>query len=740
MTKLYLTFFLLYVTLSSWATHIVGGELQMETLRSSLYGGTHRVYLNLYFDDVNGNRGADDPNVTVSVFRKRDNARMGDVVLPRLTDEIIPYSNPLCSASAASLRTRLIRYSSEVIFRQDVFNDEQGYYLVWERCCRNNIINNIVSPSSAGTVFYLEMPALFQNNRVFVNSSPRFETVKGDFICINKPFSFDFSATDTDGDSLAYSLVTPLNGYSTTVQPAPLARGSSAYPAVSWGAGYSAINAIPGNPPLTINPRTGRLSVIATQLGLYVFSVMVEEFRAGRKIGLVRRDFQLKVIDCPMSAAPKVMARELGKRNFYRAGETIEMSVGQERCIDLFFTDQDANSRLNLKVNPLYPTPLDFKLNLSQVTITNAGDTVKAQICLAECAESFDGRPLRFQVIASDESCPLPQHDTLTISVFVRPRPNQIPQVSTTLANNRATVSMGTLLQFNIDGLDLDPDSIRLEAQGRGFTLASVGMSFTPSRGLGQARSPFQWTPICSAVRNEPYIVDFYVIDLRCGRNRKDSVSVELRATGRPSRTPSIETTLPGNTATVVMEGTAGQPVRFNVNARDPDNDPLTLTGNGRGFTLASAGMSWQDRSGTGTVSGPFEWIPSCDLMEGLPEKTFIIDFVTEDNSCNPNRFDTVKVELTIRDQMVDYAFTPPNVFTPNDDGKNDYFAIDDLPIDNCLEQFEYIEIYNRWGKQVFRDTKPNFRWTGEHISTGQFYYHIKYTKRQFKGVVNLLR
>ncbi|PKK38318.1 hypothetical protein BWI96_00575 [Siphonobacter sp. SORGH_AS_0500] len=740
MAKFYLTLLLLFSTLAAWATHIVGGELQVESLRASLYGGTHRIYLNLYFDDINGNRGADDPSVTISIFRKKDNARMSDLVMPRLTDEIIPYSNPLCSTSAASLRTRLIRYGSEVIFRQEVFNDPDGYYLVWERCCRNNIINNIVSPSSAGTAFYLEMPALYQNNRVFVNSSPRFETVKGDFICINKPFTFDFSATDADGDSLSYSLVTPLNGYSTAAQPAPLARGSSAYPAVSWGVGYSATNAIPGNPPLAIDRRTGRLSVTATQLGLYVFSVMVEEFRAGKRIGLVRRDFQLKVIDCPMSAPPRVMAREAGKRNFYRAGETIEMVVGQERCLDLFFTDQDANSRLNLKVNPLYPTLLDFKLDHSQVTITHAGDTAKARICLAECAESFEGRPLRFQVIASDESCPLPQHDTLTISVFVRPRPNLPPQISTTLANNRATIAMGTPLQFNIDGLDLDPDSIRLEARGRGFTLASVGMTFTPSSGLGKARSPFQWTPVCSAVRNEPYIVDFYVIDLRCGRNRRDSVSVELKATGRPSQRPRVETTLAGNTATVLLEGTTGQPVRFMVNAEDPDNDPITLTGNGRGFTLASAGMSWQNRSGTGKASGPFEWIPTCALMEGLPEKTFVIDFVTEDNSCNPNRFDTVKVELTIRDRMVDYTFTPPNVFTPNDDGKNDYFSIDDLPLDNCLEQFEFVEIYNRWGKQIFRDTKPTFRWTGENTSTGQFYYLIKYSKRQFKGVVNLLR
>lgn len=740
MKKIYLTFLLVWSVLLARATHIVGGELQFESLRSSINGATHRISLNLYFDDINGQPGANDLTVVISVFRKRDNARMGDLEMPRVASALIPYSNPLCTSAGASLRTRLIRYSSDVIFRQQEFDDPQGYYIVWERCCRNNIITNIVRPQDAATVFYLEMPPLYQNRRPYVNSSPQFTTVKGDFICLNRPFTFDFSAVDPDGDSLRYSLVTPLNGYSNTINPKPIAQPSSSYPAITWGAGFSATTAIIGNPPLTINPRTGQLSVTATQLGLHVFSVMVEEFRAGKRIGLVRRDFQLKVIDCPMSAPPVVMAREQGEKEFYKPGQTMEMTVGEQRCIDLFFTDKDPNSRLNLKVQALHPNPLQYTITPTQVTLTTGSDTARAQICLGECAESADSRPLRFQVIASDESCPLPQHDTLTISVFVRPRANQKPKVSTTLANNRATVMVGTKLDFHIDGLDLDPDSIRLEARGRGFSLASVGMNFTASQGLGKARSPFSWTLPCAAVRREPYLVDFYVIDLRCGRNLTDSVSVVLTTTGRPSQPPSVATTLPGNTATVTLQGVAGQPIRFQVNAQDPERDPLVLRGQGRGFALGGAGMQWTDQSGTGTVSGPFEWIPTCELMEGLPEKTFIVDFITEDNSCNPNRYDSVKVELVVRDQMVDYEFLPPNVFTPNDDGKNDHFSVDDLPLDNCIEQFQYVEIFNRWGKRVFRETKSNFRWTGEDFSTGQYYYVIKYSKRQFKGVVNLLR
>ncbi|SDM26507.1 gliding motility-associated C-terminal domain-containing protein [Siphonobacter aquaeclarae] len=740
MKKLYLFTILCLLPFLTRGTHIVGGEIQMEELKNATNGATHRITLNLYFDDINGNVGADDPTVVISIFRKRDNARMGDLEMPRIFDQIIPYSNPLCASAGASLRTRLIRYSSDVIFRHQAFDDAQGYYIVWERCCRNNVISNIVRPQDAGTVFYLEIPPLFQNNRIFNNSSPQFTVVKGDYICLNRPFTFDFSATDPDGDSLRYSLVTPLNGFSTPGTPRPLASPSSSYPAVTWGGGYSAALAIPGNPPLAIDPRSGKLSVTASQLGLYVFSVMIEEFRSGKRIGVVRRDFQLKVIDCPAGNPPVVMAREDGKTQYYRQGEIIRMKAGEKRCLNLYFTDKDPRSRLSLKVRALIPNPLTFTLAPSEVVINTGKDTASAQICLGECAESADGRPVQFQVIASDESCPLPQQDTLTVSVLVEPRPNQKPTVSTTLPGNQTTVPFGTPVAFRVDGLDLDPDSIRLEARGRGFSLASVGMTFPGGKGYGKAQSPFTWNPPCAAVRDQPYIVDFYVIDLRCGRNLTDSVSVSLKATGRPSQPPSVSTTLPGNKATVVLEGTTGEPIRFDVAGVDPDSDPLTVKSAGRGFSLGSAGMQWSDLSGTGRVSGPFEWIPSCDLLEGLPEKTFTVDFVTEDNSCNPNRFDTVSVELTIRDRVTDYAFLPPNVITPNNDGKNDFFYVDDLPKDNCIQQFEYVEIFNRWGKQVYRDTKRTFRWGGENLSTGQYYYVIRYTKQQFKGVVSILR
>lgn len=73
---------------------------------------------------------------------------------------------------------------------------------------------------------------------------------------------------------------------------------------VSWLPGFSATSAIPGSPPLTINQQTGELRVTPSTIGLYVFSVLVEEYRNGQLIGAVRRDYQLFVVDCPPVEPP----------------------------------------------------------------------------------------------------------------------------------------------------------------------------------------------------------------------------------------------------------------------------------------------------------------------------------------------------------------------------------------------------------------------------------------------------
>lgn len=720
------------------ATHIVGGEISLQTVKDNA-AYTHRLSVNLYFDAVRGNRGAIDASITVNFYRKRDLVLMGRATLPLVSQVEIGYNYPVC-AKTSGLYTEHLSYSELINLPVELFGDADGYILAWERCCRNNIITNIVNPAGAGMVFYLEMPPVSVGGVAFSNSSPDFARAQGDYICKGVPFTFDFSAKDADGDSLAYRLVRPLNGFATSTQPntsgSPAGQFGSYYPEVNWQAGFSTDNAIPGTPALRINARTGQLSVTASQLGLFVFSVEVAEFRRGRKIGLVRRDFQLQVIDCVPNEPPTVRLREKGKTTFYRENEIIRVARGQSKCMTFLITDPNVNQRESIVVKPVRGN-LNFTLTPNKLTIDNSTDTIRAELCLDKCSVSLNGEPLIFDVISSDNGCPNAKSDTLRVVLLVEPDLNLKPSVSTTLPGNAGRGIADQALTFNVNGLDADNDSIRLVATGQGFALASVGMEFTPVSGKGKVSQLFKWTPKCNTPG--PYVVNFILTDLRCNHGLADTVRVKLDAPTPNNLKPAVSTSLSRTSVELTMELTSPQAIQFDVLANDTDSSPLTLVGVGRGFDMKTLGMQFTNQAGKPTLRGPFSWTPNCRMLGGEPSKTFVVDFIADDAACS-NRYDTLSVRLTLVDRPTNYEVTPTNVFTPNGDGKNDFFSLDNLPGDNCTERFERVVVYNRWGTAVFQDTSRDFKWHGSDSPSGEYFYLIEYTRRQFKGPLTLLR
>ncbi|MGB0806582.1 MAG: gliding motility-associated C-terminal domain-containing protein [Salibacteraceae bacterium] len=60
------------------------------------------------------------------------------------------------------------------------------------------------------------------------------------------------------------------------------------------------------------------------------------------------------------------------------------------------------------------------------------------------------------------------------------------------------------------------------------------------------------------------------------------------------------------------------------------------------------------------------------------------------------------------------------NVFTPNDDGKNDIFYV---PVFGLTDY--KVEIFNRWGKKVYEWNDPAAGWSGEDQPDGVYYYVV---------------
>ncbi|MDO7844785.1 gliding motility-associated C-terminal domain-containing protein [Hymenobacter sp. M29] len=497
---------LLLAPLGASATHIVGGELDLQHKS----GSTYALTLNLYFDAINGDPNALDQELTAGIFAKGTNQRMANVVLPLTSNTFVQYTNPVCSVGGLS--TRKLVYAKDITLDAATYTNATGYYVAVERCCRNITISNIVNPGGAAQTFYLEFPAVVRAGAAFIDSTPRIFPPLGDYACRNELFYYDFGGQDVDGDSLAYDMVTPLNGHATaavgntapTPSPAP-------YSTITWNAGLGTANQIPGAPTLGINARTGRLTVRPSNLGLFVFGVRCSEYRRGVKIGETRRDFQLYVLACPTNVAPKAQVRAAGSLVTYRPGrDTLRLLPGGNRCLTIRYTDADPNSVLSMSARPVnFTTPAVAFTTSTSGTVRTAADTLTATLCFPACTDT-KGKVYLLDIIVADNGCSLPKHDTVRVAFTAALAPNAAPVLTSTLPPAPLPVSdqapavvrvvIGQRYTATLAGTDADRDALTMTATGVGFDLGAVGMQFAAQNGTGQASGTFSWEPTCTAV------------------------------------------------------------------------------------------------------------------------------------------------------------------------------------------------------------------------------------------------
>jgi gliding motility-associated-like protein len=87
-----------------------------------------------------------------------------------------------------------------------------------------------------------------------------------------------------------------------------------------------------------------------------------------------------------------------------------------------------------------------------------------------------------------------------------------------------------------------------------------------------------------------------------------------------------------------------------------------------------------------------------------------------------------------------------PNAFTPNNDGINDGFQV----VISDVVYFE-INIFNKWGEEIFYSTDPDEIWTGNvkggdhYAPNGLYNYRLRWKgsrtdAEEFSGTIELMR
>jgi hypothetical protein len=495
----------------------------------------------MYYDDINATAGLlnQDLTITVAIYRKggiNANTLVTSVDLTRDEDiGFIKYNYNECTEfNQSKVRTRLFTYTKDIFLDPTVFNDPGGYYVVWERCCRNAVITNIQNPDNTGNAFYLEFPPVVIGGNRFLNSTPLFQPITGDFPCLGQPFTFPFGAFDPDGDSLTYTLVRPYAGWSgpnvgnnNNSEPFP---HPAPYPTITWRTGYSDANQIPGAPALTVDDE-GVLHVKPTQLGLFAFALRVDEYRSGVLIGSVRRDFQFTVINCPLYPGPIIGLDKPGG-GVYVNGDTLNLKVETDTCFTVFISDSSTTER-NLSIRTIKTNIPPSIISINRSFQAKLGVFLRTPLCFDACRKlNIDHDSVFYiEIIVQDEQCPAPKTDTLRLSIAYKPQVNAKPQIVLDTVSFPFTryLMVGDQLQFHVIGTDSNTaDILTMSASGKGFNLSDLGMVFPTTVGSDSIVGPFSWTVPCEALGLGVFKLDFIVKDNSCIVNNEDTVSVTL--------------------------------------------------------------------------------------------------------------------------------------------------------------------------------------------------------------------
>jgi len=282
---------------SAGATHIVGGEMNYRHLGNNNY----EIRLTVYRDCYNGVPPFDNP-AAIGVFDINNNLLNTLYVSFTFSDTMAPSVLSPCLIPPFNICYEKTTY----ITTTNLPLIAGGYQLVYQRCCRNTTILNIVSPLNVGSTYIAHIP---DPSLTTVNSNPIFNNWPPTFICQNVPFIFDHSATDIDGDSIVYVLCDPLDG-ATFANPMPQPPFNPPYTPVIWQPPYGPGNLF-GGTPLTINPQTGWLTATPNTTGQFVYGVCAQEYRNGNFLGETRRDYQMNVVSCPQIVVASILSPTL---------------------------------------------------------------------------------------------------------------------------------------------------------------------------------------------------------------------------------------------------------------------------------------------------------------------------------------------------------------------------------------------------------------------------------------------
>jgi hypothetical protein len=272
-------------------------------------------------------------------------------------------------------------------------NDTNAYLISMSHCCRSPFTANLTSGGN------IHLETLFTNKGT-INSTPVFLNSPITVAQIGKPFQHNPLPFDADFDSVYCRIDTPWDGS---------AVASFGYSSPSFT----------NSGPLTIDASTGQITWTPNLIGSYIIAVMADEYRNGIKIGYIRREFQVDVLDST--------AFGIGNTAIVNANNTVVPPIAQ-----LSYTaNGNTNFNVDFLINDLNSNQQQLALqgevfftgNPATNTIVNATPIATANISWTPWNVQARQKPYvsTLRIKEHNPNTPVIQMKDVTFSIIIAP-------------------------------------------------------------------------------------------------------------------------------------------------------------------------------------------------------------------------------------------------------------------------------------------------------------------------------
>lgn len=362
----------------SFATHLMGGDITYTLIAAP---STYNIKLTLYRDCA-GIPAPTNPTLTIKMWGTQNIIMQGAMYISAAPVNV---SN-LCPAAAYSsycnggslYGMEKWEYSAQLSLPL------MDMSLEYIDCCRNCAITNLVNACNYGWTIRTHMDLA----TVMIDNSPNFVAPPVMIVSTGMPTNISWNASDVDGDSLTYHLVSPLDDYGYPIQYTLPCSYMEPFIAVT---------------PTTLDSTTGVLSINPNGVQITVVTIQCDEYRNDSLIGSVLRDVQIAVM--PQSNQ-QPYATGINGTNTY----TISTCPGFPVNFNINAADPDSGQIVTISWN----NGIDSAVFTPDTALTPTAN-------FAWTPDSLDVSPLphTFTVTVTDDYCPYTSIQVYSFNVYV---------------------------------------------------------------------------------------------------------------------------------------------------------------------------------------------------------------------------------------------------------------------------------------------------------------------------------